>query len=136
MRLLGVLASVLALSACAYLPPKSGTSESSDNAFLVHVVLVWLKQPGNSQHRAQIIQASQSLRDIPGVLDLHVGEVVSSERSVVEDSYDVALSIRFANAEDLQSYLVHPLHVQAVQQDFVPIMQRYQVIDFAAGLSD
>ena len=119
------------LSACAGSPTKPAAPPDQD--FLMHVVLVWLKQPGNAQHRAQIITASQRLREIPGVLDLYVGEVVPSDRPVVEDSYDVALSLRFATQADLQAYLSHPIHVDAVKQKFVPLMQRYQVVDFAAG---
>ncbi len=121
------------LSACAWDRHKASQDEPQPDFFLMHVVLVWLKQAGNPQHREQIIEASQRLKAIPGVLDLHVGEVVRSDREVVEDSYDVALSLRFANRADLQAYLVHPLHVSTVKQEFLPIMQRYQVIDFAAG---
>ncbi len=129
-RVLVLCLSGALLSACSHWPASS-QDVPEQRSFLVHVVLVWLKQPGNPEHRQQIIRASQALRDIPGVQDLYVGEVVLSDRPVVEDSYDVALSLRFANAEDLQTYLDHPAHVHAVRQEFLPIMQRYQVIDFA-----
>ncbi|MGJ8668824.1 MAG: Dabb family protein [Oceanococcus sp.] len=131
MRVLSVVLAVALLSACACCPPRS-SDNTVQSDYLVHVVLVWLKQPGNQEHRIQIIDASQRLREIPGVLDLHVGEVLASDRAVVEDSYDVALSLRFSSQADLQAYLEHPVHVNAVKQHFVPVMQRYQVIDFVS----
>lgn len=128
MRTLLIGALVVGLSACAGWGPSRPAAEP----YLIHVVLVWLKQPGNLEHRQQIMAASESLREIPGVLDLRVGQVVHSDRPVVEDSYDVGLVLRFANAQDLQHYLSHPLHVNAVKQRFVPVMQRYQVMDFVS----
>lgn len=100
--------------------------------YLMHVVLVWLKQPGHPEHRQQIVEASHKLSAIPGVRELRVGEVVISDRAVVEDSYDVALSLRFDDAEALASYLNHPLHIATVKTDMAPLMQRYQVFDFQA----
>ena len=116
----------LALAANLYAapPPEPG---------VVHVVLVWLKQPGNTAHRQQIIVGSNKLRQIPGVLDLQVGEVITSDRALVEDSYDIGLYLRFANQQDLRSYLTHPLHQATVKDEFVPIMDHYRVMDFAAA---
>ena len=97
---------------------------------VVHVVLVWLKDAGNAEHRQQIITGSMQLRDIPGVLDLRVGEVIPSDRPVVDSSYDVALTLRFANDAALQTYLAHPIHKTTVKEVFVPIMDHYRVMDF------
>lgn len=129
MRLRGLLivALTLVLAGCSW----RATQAPQDN-YLMHVVLVWLKQPGHAEHRRQIVEASRQLAAIPGVRELRVGPVVSSERAVVEDSYDVALSMRFDDAEALQAYLQHPLHVETVKTRFMPIMQRYQVIDFGS----
>lgn len=126
-RALCVIGLVSALSACAMLP-----TWQDDEQYLVHVVLVWLKQPGNLQHRQEIIQASRALGEIPGVLDLRVGQVVPGERDVVEDSYDIGLVLRFRGKDALQAYLDHPLHVSTVKARFMPLMARYQVMDFAA----
>lgn len=97
---------------------------------VMHVVLVWLKQPGNAEHRAQIITGSKKLAAIPGVQDLQVGPAIPSEREVAMDDFDVALSLRFASEAELEAYLVHPLHKSIVKEEFVPIMDRFRVIDF------
>ena len=97
---------------------------------VAHVVLIWLKEPGNALHRETIISESKKLKSIPGVLDLQVGEVIPSERDVVDDSYDEALYLRFANQKALQSYLVHPSHLDTLKTKFAPIMGHYRVFDF------
>ena len=125
-QLIFIVFLVASLAGCE----RAGLQSAGSSEGLVHIILVWLKEPGNAEHRQQIIEGTHSLREIPGVLDLHVGEVISSDRPVVEDSYDVGIYLRFANAEDLQTYLTHPTHVNTVKAQFVPIMDRFQVMDF------
>lgn len=122
-----VLVLITLLAACNRGPEKAIDQQEPG---LVHVVLVWLKEPGNLAHRQQIIEGSKMLRDIPGVLDLRVGEVVTSDRAVVEDSYDVGLYLRLADQQALDQYLIHPTHKETVKREFLPIMERYQVLDF------
>ena len=117
----------LSLSACSMVP-KWG----DDDGHLIHVVLIWLKEQGNTAHRQQIIQSSRVLGEIPGVREVRAGSVVSSDREVVRDDYDVGLMVRFDNVEDLQTYLEHPLHVNTVRTRMAPLMQRYEVIDFVS----
>ena len=97
---------------------------------VVHVVLVWLNEPGNAGHRQQIIDGSKKLTEIPGVQDLRVGRVVPSERDVVDSSYDVALYLRFDSQAALQAYLAHPIHKTVVKEQFLPVMDYYRVYDF------
>ena len=97
---------------------------------VVHVVLVWLKDAGNVEHRRQIIDATRKLADIPGVIDVHVGEPVPSDRQVVDDSFDVGLYLTFANADDMQAYLVDARHQAAVREIFGPLSERYIAYDF------
>lgn len=116
---------LLAGGSWAHTPPKPPAAPG-----VVHVVLVWLKDAGNAEHRQQVISGSKQLADIPGVLDLRVGTVIPSDRDVVDASYDVALYLRFASEADLQAYLVHPTHKTTVKEVFVPIMDHYRVMDF------
>lgn len=108
--------------------PAQAESPAADG--IVHVVIIWLKEPGNVEHREVIVSGTKKLRDIPGVLDLRVGQVVPSDREVVDSSYDVAIYLRFANKEDLNSYLVHPIHHNTVKEEFLPVIDRYKVFDF------
>jgi len=56
------LAITLFLSGCATAPQPAKAGK------LYHVGLVWLKEPGNTEHRQKIIEAAHSLaREIPEV---------------------------------------------------------------------
>lgn len=97
---------------------------------LAHVVLVWLKEPGNAAHRQQIIEASQQLTDIDGVLSVATGQSVPSQRDVVDDSFDVGLYVELESADALASYATDPLHVSILKNDIAPVTERYIVYDF------
>ena len=83
------------------------------------------------QHQTQIITASRELAAVPGVREVRAGRVVKGQRAVVEDSYDVALMLRFDDEAALAAYIEHPLHKALVRQHIAPLMARYQVMDFA-----
>ena len=68
---------------------------------LHHLVFCWLKDSGNREHRNRIMQACEKFRKIPGVLRVETGEVVLSDRSIVEDSYDVGLLVVVEDEEAL-----------------------------------
>ena len=118
-----ILLLALILSACsaAFKPP---------DHTLEHVVVVWLKDPGNATHRQTIIDESEVLRTIPGVLSLKSGTVIPSERAIVDSSFDVALIVSFADAAAMQAYLAHPLHVQLVNETLKPLVAKIRVYDF------
>lgn len=127
LRVLPVPALLLCLLLC--LPPAAG----QDSQPLEHVVIVWLKQPGNQDAQSRIIGASQALTTIPGVVSLRVGTAVASERPIVDSSFDVALVVSFSDRAALDSYLTHPLHVQLVETTLKPLVERILVYDFSPG---
>ena len=87
---------------------------------LYHVVLCWLKEPKNEVHRQKIIEITKSFRDIPVVLNARAGQVIMSDREIVDDSFDVGILIVTKNKEDLQKYLDHPIHQQERRGSFCP----------------
>jgi hypothetical protein len=94
-----------------------------------HIVFVWLNDPGNAAHREQVLAASTALAAIPGVTGLKTGQVVTSDRPVVDSSYDVGLIVSLEDQAALDAYLVHPLHVQLVEDTLQPLVKRIQVYD-------
>ena len=78
-----------------------------------HVVLCWLKEPGSTEHRNQIIEVSKTFRKIPGVLEVRVGKVIKSDRAIVDDSFDVGILVTVSDVERLKEYLDHPIHKKA-----------------------
>ena len=97
---------------------------------LYHVVLCWLKEPKNEVHGKKIIEVTKSFRDIPVVLNAQAGQVIMSDREIVDDSFDVGILIVTKNREDLQKYLDHPIHQQAKKEVLLPLVEKILVYDF------
>jgi len=97
---------------------------------LRHLVLCWLKEPGNGDHQEKIIEVTKSFREIPGVLDAQAGKSVPSDRSIVDDSFDVGILVVLESMEALDEYLRHPLHDDAKKKILLPLVDRLVVYDF------
>ena len=106
------------------------TSLKNEN-ILTHVVLCWLKEPGNFEHRNQIIDMTESFNTIPGVLTARAGNPIMSERDIVDDSFDVGIIIEVKDTVDLKKYLDHPIHQKAKKDVLLPLVDRVLVYDFA-----
>lgn len=108
----------------------SGCASIHSDSKLQHVVLCWLKEPGNADHRAQIEEVSRSFRKIPGVISVETGQVVASERGIVDDSFDVGIIIEVRDEAALADYLSHPIHEEAKNDVLVPLVSKILVYDF------
>lgn len=95
-----------------------------------HVVVCYLKKPGDPGDRARVIQASKDLRRIPGVVSIEVGKVLGSNRPIVVSNYDVALVVTFRDREAMEGYVNHPVHVEAVEKVLKPLTSKVVVYDF------
>lgn len=97
---------------------------------VTHVVMVWLKDPGNKAMRNQFIKESRTLNDLPGIIHRHVGEVLPSDRKIVDDTFDVAITATLKSEQALQAYLKHPKHKQIVEKKLKPLINRAIAYDF------
>jgi len=90
---------------------------------------MWQKRPGNPADRAALIAACDELRAVPGVRSLHTGTALPSDRPIVDDSFDIGLTVRFDSATDLNAYGTDPLHVQKKDEVLVPLTRKILVYD-------
>lgn len=95
-----------------------------------HIVICWLKEPGNPAARAELIRVSRSFADIPGVTTVRAGTVLPSGRQVVDGSYDVAIVMSFTDGNALAEYQSHPRHKQAVKDTLQPLVRKMIIYDF------
>lgn len=123
------------LAGCALHTPLL-TQEDQDNLQnqVQHIVVIWLHEPGNTSHRRTLIEASQQLTAIPGVLSVTGGEVITDDRPVVDSSFDVALVFRLKDQQTLREYVQHPLHKKLLNEVFKPLIERYRVYDIEQPL--
>ena len=93
--------------------------------------MLWLKEPGNVEHRQQIMAVSKSFAKIPSVRDVRVGQVIPSDRAIVDSSFDVGIIVSVDDAQGLKDYLVHPIHEEAKNEVLLPLVEKILVYDFA-----
>ncbi len=103
---------------------------SGTESRLVHVVLVWLKDPGNADHITQIIDTTREFSSIQGVKEIRVGRSVPSQRLTTDDSFDVGLYMVFSSKKELEAYLVHPKHQEAQRSILRPLARKAVIYDF------
>ena len=125
MKPVGLL-SMFVLSGCVTFGPDTSPGQEA----LQHVVLCWLKEPGNIEHRERIMEVTRSFRESPGVLDARAGQVIASDRSIVDDSFDVGILIVVPDSRRLKEYLEHPVHQEAKTEILLPLVSKILVYDF------
>ncbi len=95
-----------------------------------HVVIFWTDPTKPNAADQLAAGAEKYLRNIPGVKQFHVGRMVPSHRPVVDQSYQVALNIVFADKKTQDEYQDHPSHVEFVEKVFKPLCKKVLVYDF------
>lgn len=96
-----------------------------------HVGLVWLKEPGNAEHRQKIIAAAHSFaRGIPEVKFLSVGQTLPKGSEVTDASFDVCFVMRLEDKEAFDRYSKSPVHAKAAQEVFLPLSSKFLFYDF------
>jgi hypothetical protein len=123
----------VALVAAIFLTGCATASKPATAGKFYHVGLVWLKEPGNAEHRQKIIAAAHSFaREIPEVQFLSVGQSPPSTSSYVDDSFDICVVMRLENKAALDRYGAHPVHQKAAQEVFLPLSQKILFYDFTS----
>lgn len=95
-----------------------------------HIVIFWTDPAKPAAAAEMLAGAEKYLRPIPGVLQFHAGRMVPSHRPVVEQSYQVALNLVFADKKTQDDYQAHPLHVEFVEKFVKPYCVKLVVYDF------
>jgi Stress responsive A/B Barrel Domain len=82
-----------------------------------HIVIFWTDPANPNAINDLIAGANKYLKPIPLIKTFHVGRMAASHRTdVVDQSYQVALNLTFANKADQDAYQVHPLHLDFVEK--------------------
>jgi hypothetical protein len=116
------------LTSCAQLCSQSGPKRGN----VEHVVLVWFNEHGNAAVKEKMVASARAFpKEIPGILSMSIGDAVPSDRDVVDDSFDLALVVRFKDKASLDAYEKHPVHVKAVKEVLAPNASKLKVYDIA-----
>jgi Stress responsive A/B Barrel Domain len=123
----------LALVAAIFFTGCASVSKQAKAGKFYHVGLVWLKEPGNAEHRQKIVEAAHSFaREIPEVQFLSVGRTLPKTNSLVDASFDVSFVMRLEDKAAMDRYAKHPVHQKAAQEVFLPLSQKILFYDFTS----
>jgi hypothetical protein len=107
---------------------EAGTAEAAPSATFVHTVFFWMQDSLSEENRQVFLEGLERLKTIETVQHGMVGTPAGTPRDVVDNSYDYALILHFADVAGQDAYQVDPIH-----QDFVAASQgfweRVQVYD-------
>ena len=78
----------------------------------VHSVYFWLKPTLTNDERNQVIAGLRSLTTIPAVRNSFIGTPASTDRPVIDRSYQYALVLFFDDKNGHDNYQAHPVHDQ------------------------
>src|SRR3989449_7064724 len=124
---------VVALVAAIFFTGCATASKQATAGKFYHVGLVWLKEPGNAEHRQKIIAAAHSFaREIPEVEFLSVGQTLPKRSQWADASFDLCFVMRLEDRAALDRYAKNPVHQKAAQVVFLPLSQKIVFYDFAS----
>lgn len=103
--------------------------------YLHHIVLFDLKDNISNRDKAKIVTSGKTLlSQIPGVINVQLGDKAREDREVHIKNYDLALYVQFESSADIDIYAPHENH-----QEFIKILSPMlekdgiKVIDFYGG---
>ena len=97
---------------------------------VTHVMLFWLKRPGNVDDQNFLRRALRTLRRARGVNDIRVGRPLLVDRPGVEQSFDLGVVITFRDREALEKFERDPRREQAIDAMLRPLVRQYTVYNF------
>jgi hypothetical protein len=98
-----------------------------------HVVLLKVRSDATPEQVDKLIKGVQSLRDIPGVVQVSVGTTFYEDWMPTDRRRGVthALSVRLESKEALRRYQDHTQHVQVLEECIKPILvEPAQAVDW------
>jgi hypothetical protein len=112
------------------IPLATARRPTTIHAMFSHIVVFWTDHANPNAADELLAGANQLLKNIPGLVQFHVGKMTPSHRPVVEQSYQVALNLIFPNQKAQDDYQVHPRHIEFVDKYVRRLVKTVVVYDF------
>ena len=85
----------------------------TQNQFIHHVYF-WLADPESKEDNAALLKGLQALSKTPSIQQFHIGTPASTNRDVIETSYQFSWLLIFADKEAQDEYQTDPVHLNFV----------------------
>lgn len=95
-----------------------------------HVVVLWFKPGTPAEDIAAAGEQADMLKQIEGVIGVRQGPAMASDRSHVDDSFDLGLLISFDSEAAMRAYVSDPIHKAYVKRYINGRVEKLLVYDF------
>ncbi len=112
------------------LAPGGAQAIATRSGQVTHVMLFWLKRPGNVDDQNYLLRALRTLRRTRGVNDMRVGRSLPVNRPSVEQSFDLGVIMTFRDREALEKFERGQQREQAINAMLGPLVRQYTVYNF------
>ena len=114
-----------------FLSSSSVQAANARSGRVTHVMLFWLKRPGNDDDQNVLLRGLRNLRRVRGVNDVRVGRPLPVDRPGLEQSFDLGAVVIFRDREALEKFERDPRRRGALDAMLQPLLRRYIVYNFA-----
>ena len=90
------------------------TIKSNQMDAFIHHVYFWLKNPGNKEDLAALLEGLRKLSKIDYIKMFHIGKPADTNRDVIDRSYAVSWMLVFNNKAEEERYQTDPVHLNFV----------------------
>jgi hypothetical protein len=112
------------------LAPAGAQAVATRSGQVTHVMLFWLKRPGNVDDQNFIRRTLRTLRRARGLNDMRVGRSLPVDRPSVEQSFDLGVVMTFRDREALEKFERDQRRQQAIDAMLGSLVRRYTVYNF------
>ena len=95
---------------------KSNTIFAQKKGMFIHHVYFWLKNPGNKEDKAKLVEGLKKLSKVKTIKNFYIGQPAATRREVIDSSYDISWLLFFENPADQDSYQTDPVHLKFVEE--------------------
>ena len=115
----------------ALLMPGLCIAAEPESKVITHFVIAWLKPEFRTEENIKkLFEANERLLDISQVQSMRIGNALKSERERVDDSFDLGNAITFKSVQDMNDYLVHPIHAKFINEFITGKVEKVVAYDF------
>ena len=114
-----------------FLTSFNAQAASARSSQITHVMLFWLKRPGNVDDRNVLLRGLRTLRRVRGVTDVRVGRSLPIDPPGLEQSFDLGVVVIFRDREALEKFERDPRRRSALDAVLQPLLRRYTIYNFA-----
>ena len=95
---------------------KPNTIFAQKKGMFIHHVYFWLKNSGNKEDKAKLIEGLKKLSKVTTIKDFYIGQAAGTRRDVIDSTYDISWLLFFDSAADQDSYQTDPIHLKFIEE--------------------